>query len=198
MNLLRTTSLALGFLLGGVALAGAQDVVAEVETWRGAMVRLEKPSLEVLYTIAPAPILGRTGAAVAEGGSAPAAAAAGGTAVNVTMGKTIQDTPIGAGPAPIQGRRSQQVMTFVRQGVEVQVPFDRIAAMLVEQRPVTTHGWPRYAEPITQSLATVTLVDGATIEAANVNFGTALLRGVGPQGTIELPLGDVKTLKIKR
>ena len=46
--------------------------------------------------------------------------------------------------------------------------------------------------------ASAVLTDGSTIEAVYVNFGSIILRGVGPQGSIEVPLEDVRTLKISR
>ena len=195
MTLHRTIVFFVAVLLSP-ALAAAQDVVAEVETWQGQTLRIAQPSLEVMYSIVPAPILGRSGAAIGEGAGAPAAAAA---PVAVSVGTTtVQKTPVGAGPAPIQGRRPQNFVTFVSSGVEIQVPFERIAAILVERRPVATNMLPSYVEPSMRSVATATLVDGGTIQAAQVNFGNATLRGTIPQGTIELPLDDVKMLKITR
>lgn len=195
MTLHRTMLLAAALLLTGPTLAVAQDVVAEVETWHGATLRIAQPSLEVLYTVVPAPLTTTAGVQLAGPGGA-AAGPGGGMQPGTT--RTVRETEIGAGPAPIQGRRAQNAITFVRQGVEIQVPFDRIAALLVERRVAPSNVLPHYVEPVMQYVATATLTDGATIEAASVNFGSALLRGVVPQGTVELPLEDVKLLRIKR
>jgi hypothetical protein len=184
---------AITLVLAGTALAAAQDVVAEVETWRGGSVRIAQPSLDVLYTIAPAPLLGPTGAPIAGGPSTPAQAATG------TMGASgsVAKTAVGAGPQPIQARRQQSTLTFLRDGVEIRVPFDRIAGLVVERRAIVTNTLPPYISHA-QYVARAVLTDGSTIEGAYVNFGTTILRGEGPQGSIELPLEDVKTLKITR
>ena len=187
---------AIAVVLASITPAAAQDVIAEIETWRGASVRLMQPSLDALYTIVPAPLLGPTGApaagAAGAAAQAPATMAGGGT-------KPVAATAIGAGPAPIQARREQNTLTFVRDGVEIRVPFDRIAGLVVERRAIVTNTLPPHVSPThAQYWASAVLIDGSTIEAASVNFGTTILRGSGPQGTIELPLEDVKTLKITR
>jgi hypothetical protein len=192
MTMRRTMLLAIAIGLAGPTLATAQDVVADVETFRGVTMQISQPYLETLYTVIPTPVVTASGTAASgtPGGAAQAPV--------TTMGRTIKETQIGAGPQPIQARRSQNSVTFVRNGVEMQVPFDRLVAMLVERRPVTMNRMPAYVDPVMQSTATVTLVDGATIEGASVNFGSAMLRGMSSQGAIELPLEDVKTIRIKR
>jgi len=186
---------AIAVVLASTTSAAAQDVVAEIETWRGGSIRIAQPSLDVLYTIVPAPLLGPTGAPVAGGPGVPAQAPTG-----TTMGSSrVAATIVGAGPQPIQARSQQNTLTFLRDGVETRVPFDRIAGLVVERRAVVTNTLPPHVSPThAQYWASVVLTDGSTIEAASVNFGTTILRGAAPQGTIELPLEDVKTLKITR
>jgi hypothetical protein len=196
MSQRRMMFLVVAVVLMGPALVQAQDVVAEVETWRGRSLRIVQPSLDVLYTVVPAPLLAPTGGTIA---GTPGTAAQAAAPVSASGGRTVRESVAGSGPQPIQSRRPQSVVTFVRDGVELQVPFERIATMVIERRTVLSHKLPAYADQIVQSLATATLVDGSTIEAAQVNFGSARLRGIVPQqGTIELLLEDVKTFKITR
>ena len=188
---------AIAVVLTSITPAAAQDVIAEIETWRGASVRLMQPSLDALYTIVPAPVLGPTGAPAAGGPGGAAAPAAGGT--TMSSGRTVAGATVGTGPPPIQARREQNTLTFLRDGVEIRVPFDRIAGLVVERRAIVTNTLPPHVSPThAQYWASAVLIDGSTIETASVNFGTIILRGSGPQGTIELPLEDVKTLKITR
>jgi hypothetical protein len=186
---------AIAVVLTSITPAAAQDVIAEIETWRGTSVRLAQPSLDALYTIVPAPLVGPTGAPTT-GGAASAPAAGGAT---MSSGRTVAAATVGTGPPPIQARREQNTLTFLRDGVEIRVPFDRIAGLVVERRAIVTNTLPPHVSPThAQYWASAVLIDGSTIEAASVNFGTTILRGSGPQGTIELPLEDVKTLKITR
>ena len=188
---------AIAVVLTSITPAAAQDVIAEIETWRGASVRLMQPSLDALYTIVPAPVLGPTGAPAAGGPGGAAAPAAGGT--TMSSGRTVAGATVGTGPPPIQARREQNTLTFLRDGVEIRVPFDRIAGLVIERRTIVTNTLPPHVSPThAQYWASAVLTDGSTIEAASVTFGTTILRGSGPQGTIELPLEDVKTLKITR
>jgi hypothetical protein len=196
MNQVRVMFMTIALVLVGTAPAAAQDVVAEIETWRGGSVRIAQPSLDVLYTIVPAPLVGPTGAPIAGGPGTPAQTAASAT---MSGSRSVAATAVGAGPQPIQARRQANSLTFVRDGVEIRVPFDRIAGLVVERRDVVTNTLPPYISSThAQYVASAVLTDGSTIEGASVNFGTTILRGDGPQGSIELPLEDVKTLKITR
>jgi hypothetical protein len=176
--------------------AVSQDAVAEVETWSGGSVRITHPSLEVLYSIIPPRPAG--GAAGAASAASSTAASAGGS-----MGSTVGDTSWVGGaakaPQPIQGRDRRDSLTFVRGGVETRVPFDRIASLVVDRRAVRSSALPPYVTPAhAEYSARAILTDGSAIEAPSINFGATILRGIGPQGTIELPLDEVKTLKITR
>lgn len=197
MNQARVMLMTIALVLASTAPAAAQDVVAEIETWRGGSVRIAQPSLDVLYTIVPAPLLGPTGTPITGGPGTAAQAAPTGTTMGAS--RTVAATAVDAGPRPIQARRQQNTLTFLRDGVEIRVPFDRIAGLVVERRDIVTSTLPPYISPMhAQYVASAVLTDGSTIEGAYVNFGTTILRGEGPQGSIELPLEDVKTLKITR
>ena len=171
--------------------ARAQEVRADVETWRGVLVRLSQPSLDVQYTILPRPAPGASPAAAA----APTSMVGGASALGGAGGAAAS----AARPEPIQAREPLNTLTFIRDGIETRIPFDRIAGITVERRDVVGSTLPPYVRAThAQYSARAVLTDGSTIDATSVNFGMIILRGTSPQGTIELPLDDVKTLKITR
>lgn len=190
-RLLLQVAAAIVMVAASVSIAASQEITAEVETWRGGSLRLVQPSLDVLHTIVP-----RTGPA----GSAPSAGAgaASTTAPALAAGAGVA---IGASraPEPIQGRDRRNSLTFVRDGVEMYVPFERIASLVVDRHAIASSSLPPYvATAHVRHAARAVLTDGTIIEGSSVNFGSTILRGIGPQGMIELPLEDVKTLKITR
>src|SRR5436189_3135397 len=102
MNQLRLTFVtAIAVVLASITSAMAQDAIAEIETWRGVVVRIAQPSLDVLYTIAPAPLLGSTGAPIA---GAPGTQAPAQTAATMGTSRSVAAATVGAGPQPIQAR----------------------------------------------------------------------------------------------
>ena len=187
-----------------IAPAIAQESVAEIQTWRGDSFRISQPALDSLYSIIPraligangAPVAGAAGAAAETGVSAPPAGS-GPQASIIGSARSLAGL-FGQGPPPIQGRASHHALTFVRSGVETRVPFDRISGLTVERKDLASTLPPYVSATHAQYAATAVLVDGSTIQADYVNFGTIILRGTGPQGSIELPLEDVRTLKITR
>src|SRR5213592_4870323 len=108
---------AIAVMVSGAVPTSAQDAVAEVETWRGASLKIMQPSLDVLYTIVPAPLIGPTGAPTAGSGGTMGAARSGGSG-------SVASASVGAGPPPIQARREATSLTFVRDGIEIRVPLD--------------------------------------------------------------------------
>jgi hypothetical protein len=194
---LLVVSVALAVVTASTLPVGSQEVVADVETWRGGSVRIVQPSLDVLYTIvprrqvpgaAPTPSTGGSGAAGAPGATSGASSGAS------MIGFGLSTAPIDV----TQSRDRVHTLTFVRDGIETRIPFERIADLVVERRDVAS-SLPPYIRPThAQYSAKAVLTDGSTIDATSVSFGMIILRGTGPQGAIELPLEDVKTLKIKR
>jgi hypothetical protein len=41
-------------------------------------------------------------------------------------------------------------------------------------------------------------VDGSTVEGDYVNLGTAILRGVTPEGRVDVPWLDIQTIRFTR
>ena len=193
MTYARVALAAAAVMLACTQPVAAQEAVAEIQTWRGAVVKLTQPSLEVLYTIIPAPLVTQT--------SGTTTAVSGGMTQGLTGASSkgpVSGTAVGTGPQPIQGRRDTTALTFVTQGIELHVPLDRIATLAVERRTIGST-LPAHVSPThAQYSASATLTDGSKIDGAQVNFGTTILRGMGPYGTIELPLEDIKTLRITR
>src|SRR5262249_14022265 len=106
---------------------------------------------------------------------------------------------LGRGPEPLRARRSKPTLTLARNGVEITIPFDRLPSLVVQRQNVTGSPLPPYvAGAHVRYSAIAVLSDGSTLEADYVNFGTAVLRGIGPQGHVEIPLEDVRSLKIIR
>src|SRR5262249_54297195 len=62
----------------------AQEMVAEIETWRSTAIKVTQPALDVLYTIIPAPILTTTGTAAPGSGTTQQMSSAG-TARSVAL-----------------------------------------------------------------------------------------------------------------
>ena len=42
------------------------------------------------------------------------------------------------------------------------------------------------------------LTDGSRVEADYVNLGTTVVRGMTPQGRVDIPWGDVETIRFQR
>src|SRR5262249_23196657 len=152
-----------------------------VETWRGVSVRISQPSLDVLYSILPKPAPGAAPAAAA----APTSMIGGASA----LGGASAAAASAARPDPIQAREPVSMLTFIRDGIETRIPFDRIAGFTVERRDVVGSTLPPYVRAThAQYSARAVLTDGSTIDATSVNFGMIILRGTTSQGAIELPL----------
>ena len=186
-------------LLAATAMTGAgathaQDTVAVVETWQGRTVTMSQPGLDALYTIVPPREAQTPGAVAAASGTG-----ATGYAPSGGLGSGPTGTTSGTGPPPIQGRMHQHTLTVVRDGVEFRLPLSQITALTVERRGVASSHLPPYVSPThaTYSVRAL-LTDGSIIDGASLNSGTTILRGSGPHGTIEVPLEDVKSLKITR
>jgi hypothetical protein len=192
---LLVVSVALAVAMASTLPVGSQEVVADVETWGGGSVRIAQPSLDILSTIVP-----RQQVAGAPP-PPPAGSGAAGSVPSPTSPSSSEKIGLGLSTAPIdaiQSRDRLNTLTFVRDGIETRIPFERIADLVVERRDVAS-SLPPYIRPThAQYSAKAVLTDGSTIDATSVSFGMIILRGTGPQGAIELPLEDVKTLKIKR
>jgi hypothetical protein len=46
--------------------------------------------------------------------------------------------------------------------------------------------------------AVIVLLDGSTLEAESVNLGTTILRGLSPQGRVDIPWREVEQVRLAR
>jgi hypothetical protein len=195
--MMRTVTLAT-WLLVLVALssgAAAQEITAEVRTWGGESLALTRPSVEVFYTVLP-----KEGE---EPGAAPPGAlqpANGGLArANITGSFGAMKKAFEAGPEPLRAQRETSVLTLSRAGVEIRVPVERIATLTLMRQRVAGSGLPPYVAPTHyRYVATATLTDGSRIEADYLNFGTAVLRGMTPQGRVDIPFDEIESIRFSR
>lgn len=181
--------------------AGAQDVTAEVKTWSGQSWRLTQPSIEVFYTVIPLPKEGEPGGLPPMGTDIPQPTGAAGQGGGARLFGTHKELKkaIDRGPEPVRAQREKTYLTLSRGGVEVQVPFAQLTSLQIARQPLAGSGLPPYVAPQHYRYsASAVLVDGARIDADYVNFGTALLRGMSPQGRIDIPLEEIETLRFER
>jgi hypothetical protein len=188
--------------LGASAYAGAQDVVADVKTWTGQVWRLNQPSLEVFYTIVPAAKDDAGGAPAPAGAAATGAGAStqGGSRGAMVFG-TMKDlgSLMAPGPQTLQGRTTVESVTLTRSGAEMRVPLGSVASIAFSRQPVAESTLPPYlAGSHFRHGATVMLTDGSRVDADYVNLGTTVVRGMTPQGRVDLPWGDVETIRFQR
>jgi len=207
-------------LVLGPAAALAQEITAEVRTWSGQAYKVSDPTFEVFYTIVPtvtAALGGAGGYAPGAGGpltpggpattggetqlAQPTATIGVGT-IGFQAGTAMQaasGTLLPTGPASKQGRRQQEFLTMFRSGVEFHVPVSNLRSLIFQRQPVSQSPLPPYAsQSHFRHAAVAVLVDGAKVEADYVNLGTAILRGVLPQGTIDIPWDDIETVSFLR
>ncbi len=186
--------------LGAGAQAGAQDVVADVKTWTGQEWRLNQPSLEVFYTIVPAAKDDAGGAPAPAGAAAAGAATQGGSRGAMVFG-TMKDlgSLMAPGPQTLQGRTTVESVTLARSGAEMRVPLGSVASIAFSRQPVAGSTLPPYlAGAHFRHGATVMLTDGSRVDADYVNLGTTVVRGMTPQGRVDIPWGDVETIRFQR
>jgi hypothetical protein len=185
----------------------AQDVTADVKTWGGQSWRLSQPTLEVFYSIVSKP-QDQAGPGGAGGGSNAmdkvtsfSSLTLGGltreavdpsvATLNRFFGKSAPDT--------IQGHRQGQEITAYRGGVATQIPLGSISSVTFRRQPVQDSSLPPYvsATHIRYS-ADIALADGTRVDADYVNLGTAILRGITPDGRVDIPWQDIEVLRFAR
>ena len=180
MNMLIGLAVVAG-LAGAAVPAVAQDMTAEVRTWAGESWRLTQPSLEVFYTIMPPE------------GDKP-------ERVNtvVTVQATVEDLPKlrEQVEGPLQGHRQSGVVTLSRGGVETQIPLASIRSLQFFRQPVEKSPLPPYVAAMHfRYAATAVLVDGSRVEADYVNLGTTVLRGMTPEGRVDIPWQEIENVR---
>ncbi len=166
----------------------AQEVTAEVRTWSGESWRLMQPSLEVFYTILPK---GKAGGG-SNGMQSLASSVTGGGILERTHTREAQ------APAPMQGHKRREVVTLFREGAETQIPLARIKSLQFFRQPVEKSPLPPYlAGTHFRYFATAELVDGSRVEGDYVSLGTTVLRGMTPQGRVDIPWQDIENVRFE-
>lgn len=181
--------------------AGAQDVTVEVKTWTGQSLRLTQPSLEVSYTILPQPKNGEPGGLPPERSEVPTTTgAAGQGGGGPRIFGTAQELQKGfeKGPEPVRGQRDNDHLTMSRDGVQMQVPFARLASLQITRQLVTSSLPPHAAAQHYRYAVSAALVDGSSIQGDYINFGTTLLRGMSSHGRVAIPLEEIESLRLER
>src|SRR6266508_1881395 len=114
--------------LAGVAIAVAQEPVAEVRTWSGETLRLSQPSLEVLYTI---PVKGEDApqSSDAAASAAPPMLFGSASALAGVLDKK---------PEPLSGQRQAESVTLQKGSVERRIPLLSVASLVFARRPVVS------------------------------------------------------------
>ena len=163
--------------------AVAQEVTAEVRTWDGQSWRLTQPRFEVFYTIVVKPEEG----GVPQGAKAP----------DVSMTGSIQGlgTLFREEPRTKRGHGQVALVILSRRGVETEIPLASIRTIQFFRQPVEESALrPYLAVTHFRHSAAAVLLDGSRVEGDYVNLGTAVLRGMTPQGRVDIPwqeIGDI-------
>ncbi len=186
-----------GALVAAPTLGAAQDVTAEIRTWSGQSWQLAQPSLEVFFTIRPKPP--EAGAVpplpallMAPGASAPPAPPAAGAALGPAPGRP-------EGVEPQQGHQELKAVTLYREGVATRVPLENVATLQFFRQPVVNSPLPPYAAVTHfRYSAMAVLTDGSRVEGDYINLGTALLRGLGAGGPVDIPWVEIEVVLFRR
>jgi len=198
-------SLTLAMAAAAASPALAQDVTAEVRTWSGQSLQLSQPSLEVFYTIVPKEegpggqqLPGSTGGAPGTMGSGSSTGSLIGTEVSGSI-RNLSRLFRDKGPEPLQGNRQAQTVSFTQAGVERRIPLEAIKDLAFKRTQVANSTLPPYVAPkhFTYAASAV-LTDGTRVDGDYVNLGTAMLRGLTPQGRVEIPWQDIEVLRFSR
>jgi hypothetical protein len=163
---------------------------ADVRTWTGETWRLAQPTFEVFYTIMP-PESNQQGTA-----APPTMGGASSAGQRLSAAFQAQGPSLGGGAGKaVQGRRWRTTITVTRDGVDVQVPIDRIETLVFTRAPVTTNLLPPYVAPTQlRYAARVELTDGSVVEADYVNLGTTILRGITGHGRVDVPWDAIESV----
>ncbi len=175
--------ISLAMLAGAVVPAAAQDMIAEVRTWKGESWRLAQPSLEVFYTIPPP-----------EGQKAET-----GVQTQVAIQATVADLPkLQETLKPLDAHRQTDVVTLSRGGVETRIPLARIHTLqFFRQHPEKDPLPPYVAATNFRYSAAAVLEDGSRIEGDYISLGTTVLRGTTPQGRVDIPWQEIENVRFQ-
>jgi hypothetical protein len=197
------SALALAVAVAAASSAAAQDVTAEVRTWSGQSLQLSQPSFEVFYTIVPREE-GAGGGQAAAGGS-PGAMGSGtstGSLVGTEISGSIRNLSRlfkDKGPEPLQGNRQAVTVSLTQAGVERRIPLEAIKDLAFRRVQVSDSTLPPYVAPTHfRYAASAVLTDGSRVDGDYVNLGSAMLRGLTPQGRVEVPWQDIEVVRFSR
>ena len=200
-HLARAVILTTAMLVGAtVSPVVAQETTAEVRTWGGQSIVLTGPWVEVFYTVMPRSWSGEEVPPPTGGIPAPPMGMGGGTQPEIRGSfQSLQRTFQQEGPQKLRAQREASVLTLSRDGVEVKVPVERLATLIIARQPTAGSSLPPYISPTHQRYgATAVLTDGSRIEADYLNFGTAVLRGMTPQGRVDVPFEQIESIRFSR
>ncbi len=190
MQKLLATVMTLGaMVVATVVGAAAQESTATIRTYQGVSYKLADPSLEVFYTIGD---LKETTSATQTFG----------TTINVGMssaGGGGQAAPSGGAVEErlLQGHSRATEITVSKDSAETRIPLERIRSVSFGRTADDVSGMPFYIGQYRYS-ASVTLVDGAQVQADYVNLGWAFVRGTTPGGRVDIPWQDVESIVFDR
>jgi len=198
-------SLALAVAVAAASPAAAQDVTAEVRTWNGQSLRLSQPSLEVFYTIVPREEGAGGQQAPGAAGGAPGSMGSGassGSLIGTEVTGSIQNLSRlfkDKGPEPLQGNRQAETVSITQAGVERRIPLETIRDLAFKRAHVSNSTLPPYVAPTHFTYAaSVLLNDGSRVDGDYVNLGTAILRGLTPEGRVDIPWQDIEVVRFSR
>ena len=87
----------------------------------------------------------------------------------------------------------------MRGAIEMRVPLSEVAALVFSRRRVVGSPLPSWVAPSHfHHAATAVLNDGSQVQADYVNLGTSILRGTSAQGTVDVPWGEIETVRFRR
>lgn len=180
--------------------AGAQDISADVRSWTGQSWSLAQPSLEVFYTVVPSDADGSEGEPPSAGPpSAPPPGASAGSGFQLFGSAEALSALFDRQQEPLQGHAEARFVTLSNNGVETRVPLASIDRLVFHRQPILRTTLPPYiADTHVRYSATAVLTDGSTVKGDYVNLGTAVLRGLTPQGRVEIPWTDIEQVQFRR
>lgn len=176
----------------GTGGAAGQEPRATVQTYRGASYTVGDLSLEVFYTIGE-PREKAEGERFQSTLSVVAPMGAPGEA----RGQAPAATEAERAEKLLRGHARATAITVSRDGVETQIAWDRIRAMLFSRQSVAVPLLPPYI-PHYRYAVSVTLVDGQRVEADYVSLGTSILQGTTPEGRVQIPWEEVQHVIFER
>ena len=183
---------ALAVVAASVVPGNAQEPTAEVRTWGGQSWLLAQAALEMTYTVAPK---------VEEAPLAPPGAKTTGaeTQIRVQGPPKELSTLFEKNPAPLQAVKQAEAVTLYQGDMARHVPLASIASLVFFRNPIPNSQLPPWAAAThVRYSASAVLNDGTRIDGDYVNLGTAVLRGMTPQGAVDIPWQEIELVRFAR